>query len=107
VVVPTLLTSAGVEELIEALEVRFLANRDRAPALRPVDRFSRRPAGIAGRRRMPLLELARTRIDELNEKYGADGPPATSSSSSIARGVESAGPRLDGLTSASAASWQT
>jgi cyclic beta-1,2-glucan synthetase len=41
----------------------------RAPAFRSIDRFSRRPAGIAGRRRT-AAGTGRRRIDELNEKYG-------------------------------------
>ena len=48
VVVPTMLTERrGIEDLLEALEVRYLANRDDASALRPADRFSRRAAGDA------------------------------------------------------------
>jgi cyclic beta-1,2-glucan synthetase len=69
-IVPTMLTSArNIEDLIEALEVRFLANRDEnlhfglltdlpdaAEEILPEDG--------------PLLLLARQRIEELNEKYG-------------------------------------
>ena len=69
VVIPTMLTSApDIEDLVEALEVRFLANRydnltfglltDFRDALEetiPEDE--------------PLLRLARKRIEELNEKY--------------------------------------
>ena len=37
-VIPTMLISAqNIEDLIEALEVRFLANHGRKPALRPAD----------------------------------------------------------------------
>ena len=55
VVVPTMLTSAqNIEDLVEALEVRFLANRDEQPALCPVDRFSRRARGNAAGRRAPV-----------------------------------------------------
>ncbi len=55
VVVPTMLSSVeNIEELIEALEVRFLANRDEPPALRPVDRFSRRARGNTSGRRAPV-----------------------------------------------------
>ncbi|WP_291988007.1 glucoamylase family protein [Candidatus Accumulibacter sp. ACC007] len=73
VVVPTMLTSAsGVEELIEALEVRFLANRDERLHFGLLTDFR-----DAGEESLPedasLLELARKRIGELNEKYGADG----------------------------------
>ncbi len=73
VIVPTMLTSAaGLDDLIEALEVRFLANQDdylhfglltdfadAAQATRPED--------------APLLLLAQTRIGELNDKYGIAG----------------------------------
>jgi len=69
-VVPAMLTSApDVEDLVEALEVRFLANRvsnlhfglltdfqDAHEETLPED--------------APLLQLARTRIEELNQKYG-------------------------------------
>jgi cyclic beta-1,2-glucan synthetase len=69
VVVPTILTSArGVEELVEALEVRFLANRD--PHLHfglltdfPDAREESLPTDAA------LLRLAETRINELNRTY--------------------------------------
>ena len=72
VVVPTMLTSAsGVEDLIEALEVRFLANRDARLHFGLLTDFR-----DARQESLPedesLLELARTRIGELNEKYGAD-----------------------------------
>ncbi len=46
VVIPTMLISAeNVEDLIETLEVRFLANQGREPALRPADRLSGRGQG--------------------------------------------------------------
>ena len=73
VVVPTMLTSAqNVENLVEALEVRFLANRDESlhfgllTDFRDAHQESLPEDG-------PLVQLARTRIDELNEKYGGDG----------------------------------
>lgn len=70
VVVPTLLGSAGnAEELIEALEVRFLANRDERLHFGLLTDFrDARQESLAADG--PLLELARRRIDELNEKYG-------------------------------------
>jgi len=72
VVVPTLLASPrNIESLVEALEVRFLANRDgnlhfglltdlrdAAEETSPVD--------------APLLYLARERIEALNARYGDD-----------------------------------
>ncbi|WP_291992084.1 glucoamylase family protein [Candidatus Accumulibacter sp. ACC003] len=73
VVVPTMLTStAGVEDLIEALEVRFLANRDECLHFGLLTDFR-----DARQESLPddesVLLLARTRIGELNEKYGGDG----------------------------------
>ena len=73
VVVPTMLTSApNVEDLVEALEVRFLANRDERlhfgllTDFRDAHQESLPEDG-------PLMQLARGRIDELNEKYGSGG----------------------------------
>jgi len=70
VVVPTMLSSAsGVENLIEALEVRFLANRDKCLHFSLLTDFT-----DAHEQTLPedeaLVQLARTRIDELNAKYG-------------------------------------
>jgi cyclic beta-1,2-glucan synthetase len=69
VVVPTMLSSlANVEQLVEALEVRFLANRD--PCLHfglLTDFCDADLESLPGDE--PLLQRARTRIDELNEKY--------------------------------------
>ena len=68
-VVPTLLTHAqGVEDLIEALEVRFLANRDAKLHFGLLTDFQdaaeeSQPADA------PLLALVAARIDELNQKY--------------------------------------
>jgi hypothetical protein len=70
VVVPTMLTSAaGIDSLIEALEVRFLANRD--PNLHfalLTDFFD------AGQETQPedaaLMQLAAEKIDDLNFKFG-------------------------------------
>ncbi len=69
VVVPTLLTSAqNIEDLIEALEVRFLANRDKHLHFGLLTDFR-----DAREETIPedesLLRLARKRIEELNEKY--------------------------------------
>jgi cellobiose phosphorylase len=79
VVVPTMLSSAaGVDSLIEALEVRFLANRD--PNLHfalltdflDADQEARPDDAV-------LMQLAGERIDELNLKYGQDnGLPVAS-----------------------------
>jgi cyclic beta-1,2-glucan synthetase len=69
VVVPTMLTGAdNIEELIEAMEVRFLANRD--PHLhfclltdfRDADEENLAEDG-------PLLDMAHRKTEQLNEKY--------------------------------------
>jgi len=73
VVVPTMLTSAtGVEDLIEALEVRFLANRDEHLHFALLTDFRDAPQASLPEDG-PLAELARKRIDELNEKYAGAG----------------------------------
>ncbi|MES2565215.1 MAG: cyclic beta 1-2 glucan synthetase, partial [Pseudomonadota bacterium] len=70
VVVPTLLRSVeGVDALTEALEVRFLANRDENIYFGLLTDFGdayeeMRPEDAA------LLALARSRIEALNEKHG-------------------------------------
>ena len=69
VVVPTMLTSSqNIEELVEALEVRFLANQDQNLHFSLVTDFcdadqENLPADE------PLLHLARRRIEELNARY--------------------------------------
>ncbi len=69
VVVPTMLTSRrNVESLVEALEVRFLANRDANLHFGLLTDF-----GDAAEESLaadaPLLELARERIEALNTRY--------------------------------------
>ncbi len=73
VVVPTMLTSAGnAEELIEALEVRFLANRDENLQFGLLTDFR-----DAGEEVLPedesLLRLARKGIEDLNTRYRSGG----------------------------------
>ncbi len=69
VVVPTLLISAqDTEDLIEALEVRFLANRDVNLHFGLLTDFADAHAQTLAEDE-PLLRLAQTRIEELNEKY--------------------------------------
>ncbi|MBT9520461.1 MAG: cyclic beta 1-2 glucan synthetase, partial [Dechloromonas sp.] len=70
VVVPTMLTSAaGIDSLIEALEVRFLANRDPSLHFALLTDFL-----DAGQETLPedaaLMQLAAQKIDELNLKFG-------------------------------------
>ncbi|HTA64910.1 MAG TPA: cyclic beta 1-2 glucan synthetase, partial [Xanthomonadaceae bacterium] len=69
VVVPTLLGSAaGVESLAEALEVRFLANRDQHIHFALLTDFlDAAQADMPSDK--PLLELARQRIADLNTTY--------------------------------------
>lgn len=81
VVVPTMLDSAaGLESLIESLEIRFLGNRDPSLHFALLTDFR-----DAASQHMPgdeeLLELARERIEELNRKYpsGASGSVGHSS----------------------------
>jgi len=69
VVVPTLLVSTqNVEDLIEALEVRFLANRDENLHFGLLTDF-RDAHEETLPEDDPLLRLAQKRIEELNEKY--------------------------------------
>jgi cyclic beta-1,2-glucan synthetase len=73
VVVPTMLTNAEtVEELVEALEVRFLANRDANLHFGLLTDFR-----DAGEEVLPedelLLRLAGQGIAALNERYASDG----------------------------------
>ncbi len=69
VVVPTMITSPeGIEHLMEAMEVRFLANRDENLRFCLLTDFR-----DAGQESLPddepLLRLARQRIEGLNDKY--------------------------------------
>ena len=74
VVIPTMLTSAqNIEDLVEALEVRFLANRDEHLHFGLLTDFRDAPEETLPEDE-PLLRLARKRIEELNEKYR--GPKA-------------------------------
>jgi cyclic beta-1,2-glucan synthetase len=68
-VIPTLLTSAqDIEDLVEALEVRFLANRDENLHFALLTDFrDAREETIPEDE--PLLRLTQKRIEELNEKY--------------------------------------
>ncbi|HTF14133.1 MAG TPA: hypothetical protein VK643_05655 [Burkholderiales bacterium] len=69
VVVPALLAGAeDVEALIEALEVRFLANRDEHLLFGLLTDFRDANEETLPEDE-PLLMLARNRIEELNEKY--------------------------------------
>ena len=69
VVIPTLLMSAqNIEDLAEALEVRFLANRDENLHFGLLTDFRDAPEETLPEDE-PLLRLARKRIEDLNEKY--------------------------------------
>ncbi len=76
VVVPTMLISAqNTEDLIEALEVRFLANRDEHLQFGLLTDFQDAREETLTEDETLLL-LARNRIEELNEKYrSADSGP--------------------------------
>jgi cyclic beta-1,2-glucan synthetase len=70
VVVPTMLTNIeNIERLVDALEVRFLANRDENLRFGLLTDFR-----DADEEKLPVDEplssLAKQRIEELNEKYG-------------------------------------
>jgi len=68
-VVPTMLLSAqNIEDLIEALEVRFLANQDENLHFGLLTDFRDAHEETLPEDE-PLLLLARNRIEELNEKY--------------------------------------
>ncbi|HEX7767104.1 MAG TPA: hypothetical protein VF443_10345, partial [Nitrospira sp.] len=69
VVVPTMLSSIEhIEHLIEALEVRFLANRDSHLHFSLLTDFRDAQEETVPEDE-PLLHLARKRIEELNDKY--------------------------------------
>src|SRR5690606_25098909 len=74
VVVPTMLDSAaGLDSLIESLEVRFLGNRDPALHFALLTDFRDAPSEhMAGDAQ--LLELAHERIEQLNTKYPSEVP---------------------------------
>ena len=68
-VIPTMLTSAkNIEDLVEALEVRFLANRDKHLHFGLLTDF-RDASEETLPEDEPLLRLAQKRIQGLNEKY--------------------------------------
>ena len=71
VVVPTMLSSVeNIEELTEALEVRFLANRDDCLHFGLLTDFQDAPEETISEDES-LLRLAQKRIEELNGKYRA------------------------------------
>ena len=68
-VIPSMLTSAeNIEDLVEALEVRFLANRDEHLHFGLLTDFRDAPVETLPEDE-PFLRLAQERIQELNEKY--------------------------------------
>ncbi len=71
VVIPTMLTSAqNIEDLTEALEVRFLANRDENLHFSLLTDFQDAQEETLSADE-PLLSLAQQKIEQLNEKYQA------------------------------------
>jgi len=104
VVIPAMLTSTHtIEDLIEALEVRFLANRDEHLHFGLLTDFTDAIEETVPKD-APLLQLARQRIETLNEKYPAR--PAIVSSSFIARAAGILWSGFGWGTSASAASFR-
>jgi cellobiose phosphorylase len=76
VVVPSMLTGAeAVEDLIESLEVRFLANRARNIHFALLSDFPDADSQSLPEDE-PLLALASARIEELNAKYSAAAGPS-------------------------------
>jgi len=72
VVIPSMLTNAlEIEDLVEALEVRFLANKDENLYFGLLTDFTDAPE-----KEMPedeaLVQLARQKIEALNDKYGRE-----------------------------------
>ena len=79
VVVPTLLTdAAGVESLIESLEVRFLANRDQRLHFALLSDFPDAPAESLSTD-AALLQLAQDGINALNRTYAASDAASSDS----------------------------
>jgi len=73
VVVPTMLTCEdGINALAEAIEVRFLANRDRCLHFGLLTDFADAPTESVAEDVL-LLTLAQSHIAALNEKYGSAG----------------------------------
>ena len=73
VVVPTLLLNEKqVRRLVEDLEVRYLGNTEPQPAFCAADRLARLRRD-AQRRRSAGRSVLRSLIDELNDKYAAEG----------------------------------
>jgi len=73
-VVPTMLTSAaGIDRLIETLEIHHLGNRDANLHFALLTDFRDAPAEV-----MPedavLLQRARAGVQQLNRRYASDGP---------------------------------
>ena len=96
VVVPTMLTSTqNIEDLVEALEVRFLANRDHNLHFGLLTDFRDAQEETLPEDE-PLLRPARQRIEELNEKYSGAKRKYFLSLSSFAP-MESSGTGVDGL----------
>ena len=105
VVVPTMLTSPrDIEDLVEALEVRFLANRDDNLHFGLLTDF-RDATEETMPEDEPLLRLAREGIEELNEKYRGERSDAFFLFHRPRRGIPGSGSGW--ATSASAASWRS
>ncbi len=76
VVVPTMLSSErNIEDLVDALEVRYLANRDSRLHFALLTDFKDAKQETLPSDE-PLLRLVESRIDELNRKYGKSEHPS-------------------------------
>lgn len=75
VVIPTMLTGTqSIKDLVEALEVRFLANQDPNLHFGLLTDFTDASEETLPQDK-PLLQLARMGIEGLNEKYGGPASP--------------------------------
>ncbi|HSU54359.1 MAG TPA: glucoamylase family protein, partial [Candidatus Dormibacteraeota bacterium] len=92
VVIPTMLTNKlDVENLIEALEVRFLANRDDNLAFGLLTDFPDASQQTLPEDK-PLLQFAHRCIEELNAKYANSSGNAIEEADSMHPGKEGEGP---------------
>ena len=104
VVVPTLITSAqNVERLVEALEVRFLGNRDDHVAFGLLTDLADAAAGDAARKTRPSCASPSSAIARTEREV----PRRVRSSSSTARGAGTPRSASGWATSASGGSWAT
>ena len=103
--VPTMLTRPeAIDDLLEALEIRYLANRETNIHFALLTDFRDAAAGDDARRRRARSPLARAGIEALNAEIRRRSRP-TSSFCSTARGAGTRRKASGWATSANAASW--